>query len=172
MVFSFFKLTHIGSKKMLEDKKEKAATNVDITSTVGVTANGAFGAAGSASLGLTEDTKGNVGISFTINGGGGFPSAGVGAFLSVNNAPTIYEQSGPGTTVGASGGPWAVAVGGEYNILINEEENCVYHGATFSGTVGLYPTIIEVHGEVGYTWVWGFNIYDVAISLADFMLKW
>jgi len=37
-------------------------------------------------------------------------------------------------------------------------------------TAGLYPTVVEVHGEVGNTWVWGFNIYDVAIQIIDFFL--
>lgn len=106
------------------------------------------------------------------NGGGGLPSASAGAFASVNNTPTIYDQRGLGTAVGASGGPWLVAVGGDYNTLINQDKNCVYHGFTLAGTYGFYPTIVEAHGEAGYTWVWGFNKYDVAIDIADFMLKW
>ena len=111
-------------------------------------------------------------VLLTFNAGGGFPSAGVGAFESINNAPTIHEQAGLGTAVGASGGPWVVAVGGDYNMLINQDKNCVYHGFTSTATYGFYPTIVEVHGEVGHTWVRGVNIYDVGINIADFMLKW
>ena len=35
---------------------------------------------------------------------------------------------------------------------------------------GFYPTIVEVHGEVGYTWVWGVNVYDVGIALIDLFI--
>ncbi len=156
-------------KNWIVRKKEKTATKKNITATIGLTGSAAFGGGASASIGLTEDTKGNIGLSLTVNGGGGFPNLGGGGFVSVNNTPTIYEQSGFGTVVGASGGPWVVAIGGEYNMLINQEEDRVYHGATISATVGLYPTIVEVHGEVGYTWVWGVNMYDIAINIADFM---
>jgi hypothetical protein len=138
--------------------------------TVGKTVSGAFGFAGSLSVGYTFDAKGNIGRSYTINGGGGFPSAGVGVFIAGNNAPTIYHQGGMGTAVGASGGPAAVAIGGDYNTLIDKANGRTYHGGTVSLTYGLYPTIVEVHGEVGYTIVRGFNIYDKAIQIVDFFL--
>ena len=44
-------------------------------------------------------------------------------------------------------------------------------GGTVSTTCGFYPTIVEVHGEANYTWVWGINKYDVAISVVDFFLR-
>ena len=157
-------------KDWLTKKKEEAETNKDITVTKGFTGSAALGGGASVSVGHTKDTKGNTGIAVTVNGGGGFPNLGVGRFISVNNAPTIYEQEGLGTAVGASGGPWAVAVGAEYNTLINQEAGQVYHGGTLSATFGFYPTVVEVHGEVGYTFVWGFNIYDVAISVVDWAL--
>ena len=156
-------------KNWIVKKKEKAANKNNITTTIGITGSAAFGGGVSASLGVTQDTKGNLGFALTTNGGGGFPNVGGGAFVSVNNTPTIYEQSGLGTVVGASGGPWVVAIGGEYNMLINQEKDRVYHGATISATAGLYPTVVEVHGEVGYTWVRGVNMYDIAIKIADFM---
>ena len=157
-------------KSWSSDKKEKVKNNNNITITKGITASASMGAGVSTSLGATVDTKGNIGMSITVNGGGGFPSAGIGEFISANNAPTIFEQGGLGATVGVSGGPWVVAPGVDYNMLINQENDCVYHGGTLSVSYGLYPTLVEVHGEVGYTWVWGLNIFDIAIDVADFML--
>ena len=156
-------------KEWLEEEKEEASTNKDMTTTVGLTGSGALGVGGSVSLGVTFDTKGNVGGSLTINGGGGFPSLGAGGYASINNAPTIYDQEGLGTAVGASGEPGVIAVGGDYNTLVDNANGRTYHGGTVSVTYGLYPTIVEVHGEVGGTWVKGVNIYDVAISAVEFL---
>jgi hypothetical protein len=144
--------------ELLEQFAESSGSG---TITYGLTVSGAFGIAGSASVGITMDRKGNIGISYTVNSGGGFPSVSVGRFVSVNNAPTIYHQEGWGTVVGVSGGPEVIAVGGEYNMLIDQANNTVYHGGTVSVTAGLYPACVEAHGEVGYTWVRGLNIFDV-----------
>ena len=157
------------AKEWLEEEKEEASSNDDRTTTVGLTGSGAFGVGGSVSMGVTFDTKGNVGGALTVNGGGGFPSLGVGGYGSVNDAPTIYYQEGWGVAVGASGGPGVIAVGGDYNILIDHANGCAYQGGTVSVTYGLYPTLVEVHGEVGYTWVKGFNIYDMAIVVVEFL---
>ena len=157
-------------KDWLEEKKEEAESKPNITVSYGYTGSVIFGGGGSASIGLTSDTKGNVGIAITTNGGGGFPSVGVGNYVSINNAPTIDAQKGLGTAVGASGGP-GLAGGGEYNMIIDRTTGKVYHGGTVAVTVGFYPTIVEVHGEIGHTWVNGINIYDKAIQVIDFLLK-
>ena len=156
-------------RDQLISEKEKATTSRNKTTSTGLTASAAFGVGVSVSLGLTKDTKGNVGVALTINGGGGFPSLGAGGYKSESNAPTIYHQEGWGAVVGASGGPVAVAVGGEYNMMIDQDNNCTYHGATVSATYGFYPTLVEVHGEAGYTWVWGTNVYDAAIAFVEFI---
>ena len=158
-------------KEKTENLKEKASKNSDGTGTIGVTTSAAFGAGGGLSAGITFDAKGNIGFVTTINAGGGFPSAGIGGYMTVTNAPNIYKQSGLGTVVGASGGPGVVAVGGEYCLMIDTETNEAYHGGTISVTAGLYPTVVECHGEVGYTSVAGFNIFDIFIGLADIMLS-
>lgn len=75
-----------------------------------------------------------------------------------------------GAVVGASVGPEILTGSAEYNMLIDLDEDCVYHGVTLSLTAGLYPTMVEVHGEVGYAWVWGINLYDVAISITDILI--
>lgn len=91
--------------------------------------------------------------------------------VSGNNAPTIFDQGGMGTAVGASGGPAVIAVGADYNMVIDNKNGHTYHGGTVSVTCGLYPTIVELHGEVGYTWVRGFNVYDKAIQIVDFLAR-
>ena len=113
------------------------------------------------------DTKGNIGIILITNIGGGSPGAGVGGFVSVNNAPTVSDQEGLGTTVGGSGGPGLVAGGVEYNMLINTETGETYHGATLTAAFGLYPACAELHGEVGNTEVWDINIFDIIIYIAS-----
>ena len=156
-------------EEWLKDKKEQTQKNGDGTLTVGFTISGAFGVGVSYSTGVTLDQKGNVGFSGTINGGGGFPSAGAGGFASITNAPNIFKQEGLGFAIGGSGGPGVIAVGGDYNMLVDQAEGKTYHGGTFSATVGLYPTVVEVHGEVGTTKVRGCNIYDVLINIVDFI---
>ena len=158
-------------KEWLEEKKEEASSNKDITLVIGGTANGAFGIAGSVSRGITIDTEGNIGYINTTNGGGGFPSAGAGLFVSVNNTPTIFAQAGLGTAVGGSGGPWVVAIGGDYNMIIDTKNAKTYHGATLNACYGFYPTFIELHGEVGYSWVDGINLFTVAIDAVDQFLS-
>ena len=158
------------TKEFWERQKEKASENGTGTGTLGITGSAAFGVGVSMSLGITFDEHGNIGIATTTNTGGGFPSAGIGGFITVTNAPNIYKQNGWGTVVGVSGGPGVLAFGGEYNLMIDSEAGKVYNGTTVSATAGLYPTIVEVHGEVGYTSVGGFNIFDVFIGIADIML--
>jgi len=153
----------------LSEEKEKAATSEDITATIGITLNGAFGVAASGTGGITFDSKGNIGLAFTINGGGGFPSAGIGGYLTFSDAPNIYKQNDLGAAVGASAGPGVVAIGAEYCMMFDTEEDAMYDGVTFSATVGLYPTIVEVHGEVGHTEVKGFNIFDALIGAVDLL---
>ena len=80
--------------------------------------------------------------------------------LLVVSFPQIMRQRW-GAVVGGSVGPEVIAIGGEYNILIDKTNNTVYHGGTVSATAGFYPACAEVHGEVGYTWIRGWNIFDL-----------
>ena len=158
------------AKDWIEQKKEEAEKEENRTTAVGGTAAAAFGLSASLSLGYTSDTKGNVGIIIAGSIGGGFPSLGAGAFRSVNNAPTIHHQKGLGTSVGGSGGPGAIACGGEYNTIIDTKSDTVYHGYTETVTCGFYPTIVEVHGEASYSFVFGINLYDIGIGITNFFL--
>jgi len=157
-------------KEKAEQQKEEASKNEDATQTIGLTANAAFGIGASISGGITYDLKGNIGIAATYASGGGFPSAGIGGFITTTDAPNIYKQRGLGAVVGASGGPGVIAIGGEYSIMADTEACESYSGYTISATIGLYPALVEIHGEVGYTEVIGFNIFDPFIWLADAML--
>lgn len=158
-------------KDMTMEQKEKASENGNGTGTIGITTSAAFGVGGSVSLGITFDARGNIGIASTFNAGGGFPSAGIGGFVTVTNAPNIHKQNGIGTVVGASGGPGVIAVGGEFSLIPDVEDCKTYYGGTISATVGLYPSIIEIHGEVGYTSVVGVNVFDAVMAVADAMLR-
>ncbi len=140
------------------------------TFTTGFTGNAAFSLAVSGSAGLTLDAKGNIGLPLSINGGAGFPSAGLGRYVTISNAPTIYSQKGMGFVVGASGGPYIAGFGGEYNMMVDSQNDTAYHGGTFSASAGFFPTIVEIHGEVGYTWVFGCNYYDIAINAVDILI--
>ena len=151
----------------LADVYRNTADRGNGTITTGYTLSGAFGIGCSVSVGITRDRKGNIGVALTTNAGGGFPNASFGTFVSVTNAPTIYYQEGYGAVTGASVGPEIIAIGGEYNILIDKANDTVYHGGTVSVSAGILPACMEVHGEAGYTWVWGFNIYDMVRWLLD-----
>jgi hypothetical protein len=61
-------------------------------------------------------------------------------------------------------------VGGEYSLMIDKEAGETYNGITISATAGLYPTVVEVHGEVGYTTIGGFNVFDIFIGITNAML--
>ena len=161
------KRTIVKIRRSISKAKKKAELMPDGTVTTGWTGSAFWGGGVSGSVGITQDGKGNIGIVVSANGGGGFPNLSAGRYYSVNNAPTIYHQRGLGSVVGASGGPEVIAIGGEYNMLFDTTNDVVYHGGTVSVTVGLVPACVEVHGELGNTWVWGINIYDVALQIFE-----
>lgn len=46
------------------------------------------------------------------------------------------------------------------NIKAKLTTNDVYQGTTISTGFGVSCILAEIHGEIGYSWVYGFNIYD------------
>jgi hypothetical protein len=74
-----------------------------------------------------------------------------------------------GTNIGGSGGE-GIVIGGEYNILYDAQNNKTYHGMTVSAGMGFaIPAPVEVHGEVGTTRVWGFNVFSTLTSICEFI---
>ena len=159
-----------GVKDVFIQKKEEAAEAEDGTTTIGANASAAAGAAVGTSIGYTKDNKGNIGVTVSISGGGGFPSAGITGFHSKNNAPNIYAQEGWGMQIGGSVGEGLV-LGAVYNLLVDSEAGKMYHGRTYNiGAGANIPVPGEIHAEINYTWVFGFNVYDFWIGVTNLLI--
>lgn len=153
----------------IRGRKEAALHRADGTSGAGINLSFAAGLAAGTSVGYTYDRKGNIGVFATVSGGGGFPSASASLLGNSTTAPDIYGQSGLGVNIGGSGSA-KLSVGGEYNILINTDKGIAYHGATVNAGIGFaIPSPVELHGEVGYTFVKGVNVYDLALGFLEWI---
>ena len=130
------------------------------TDSIGVNGSVAAGVAVSVSAGVTYDNQGNFGLYFTPAVGGGTPAIGTSISKTSTNAPTIYHQSGIGFQVGGSVTITGVAVGAEYVTFKSGTPGKLYHGITVSGSSGGLPWV-ELHAEVGYSFVFGGNIYEI-----------
>lgn len=104
-----------------------------------------------------KDRKGNVGIIVSANTGGGTPSASLSKYKSKTNAPTIYHQKGTSAQIGGSIDIGA-SLGLEYVVFPDSTTNDVYQGTTISTGFGVSCIPAEIHGEIGYSWVYGFYI--------------
>ena len=156
-------------REWLEEKKEEAEENEDGTVVIGSAGAAAGVLAFGRSTGVTLDRKGNVGIIITNSSGAGMPSVGTGFFGAVTNAPNIYKQEGSGVSFGVSGGAEGVSVGYDYNVLIDDSSSQQYKGHTVSVGFGASPTLIEVHALKDDSCVWGVNLYDIAITVVDWI---
>ena len=142
------------------------------TSSRGYTIGGAFGLSLSISFGFTSDRNGDVGAILTINYlGGGTPSAFAGKYINTTDAPNIYLQRGPSTQVGGSVDVLGVAVGAEHVFFEDAETYAKYHGNTLVAGIGP-PIPVEMHGETGYSWVAGFNIFDSWEKVYTIIMQW
>ena len=50
--------------------------------------------------------------------------------------------------------------------------NDVYQGTTISTSFGVSCIPAEIHGEIGYSWVYGFNIYDEMNNVYNRIMEW
>ena len=147
-------------------------SKLDTTQTKGVSANAVGGVGVSGSIGVTTDTKGNIGIIITTSAVTGSPSAGVSLFENVTNAPDIYKQRELSAAIGGSVntviGP---SIGAEYNAFQDAITGDNYSGITAS--VGLGVSIPpEFHISASYSWVYGFNVYDILNELYIKIMEW
>jgi hypothetical protein len=143
--------------------------SADGTLTLGITGSLMGGAGGSASLGITADHKGNVGMTLTLAGGGGFPYAGYSGFANITSAPTIYEQTGQSVFTGGSLNVMGGSLGGEYQTFKDSKTGAAYHGGTLLlGSAASFPA--EWHGEAGHTWMlFSFNVRDAWRNMVNWI---
>ena len=117
------------------------------TISTGYSVSGAFGVAGSASIALTMDGKGNLALQWAPAAGGGMPSAAISKYYSYSNAPSIdvadlTAQMGGSIDVGPSVGFDLLA------ILNKDKSQSGYVGGALYVGVGLAPYAVEGHGTV------------------------
>lgn len=58
------------------------------------------------------------------------------------------------------------------NIKAKLTTNDVYQGTTISIGFGVSCIPAEIHGEIGYSWVYGFNIYDEMNNVYNRIMEW
>ena len=130
-------------------------------------------------IGLSIDTKGNVAIQASGDGGvtGGTPSFSITRYKSITNAPSIDKLNGTYYQVGGSVAvPIEVipfAAGGDVMIVPDSELNAAYVGIT--GNVGFGIPGAEGHVEWGETVTLPntrFNLFDVAQSVYIKIMEW
>ena len=155
-------------REKIEEEKEKSKDETG-TKTVGINFASAYGPASFASLGLASDKRGNIGIVISGGGGAGFPSTGVTIFATQTNAPTVEKLNGLGTQVGGSVTVLGGSVGAEYVLFADSDTGQGYQGITVSMGFSPLPFNVELHGEVGTSKVFAINVYDVMISIIDWL---
>ena len=153
--------TDSGTGTIVADKpSEIPASNYTAdTFIVGMTGLAAFGAAATGSVGIAFDKYGNIAFIYSVGGGGGFPSASLGGYVTSTTAPSVDALEGASFQVGGSFGE-IVTVGGEGTLLF-DNSGITYYGATFFAGAGLQIPL-ELHSDVTYTEIlYEFNIFDV-----------
>ena len=151
--------------KQVRNIRSKLAKSNMRTYTVGGNGAGAFIIGGMASGGIAVDKHGNVGTIVTAGMGGGTPSLSSTAYVGRYNTPSIQELEGLSVQVGGSVDV-GFSIGAEHQLLISTDGatysgGCVMAGAGFAvlGT----PIPVEMHGEVGYTYIThSVNVFDKA----------
>ena len=129
--------------------------------------------------GISLDTEGNVALQGSFAGGisTGNPGGSITSYSTVTNAPNIRKLEGLGYQIGGSMGipvyGVPIAVGGDFNIIPDDELNKTYLGMTRN--IGLGTPGGELHIEWGGTGTWKktqFNIFDVAENIYAKIMEW
>ena len=158
-------------RPVVRSTKKATASFGNSTRTVGINGSAAFGGDVSGSLGITTDNKGNIGVIITGCTGGGTPIASASVYQTVTTAPDIYKQRGMSTQIGGSADVCGVSVGAEYSFFKDSETNKIYHSGTVLVGIGV-PIPAELHGEIGYSYVYGFNLYDAIEDIYIIIMEW
>ena len=158
-------------KPVVKKIQKVVASLGDGTRTFGINGSAAFGADVSGSVGITTDNKGNIGVIITGCTWGGTPNASASVYETMTTAPDIYKQRGMSTQIGGSADVSGVSVGAEYLFFQDSETNQIYHSGTVLAGIGT-PIPAELHGEIGYSYVYGFNVYDVMEDIYIKIMEW
>ena len=130
---------------------------------------------------MSVDTKGNVAIQASGGAGAtqGDPGISFTRYKCITNTPSINDLNGPGYQLGGSStvpiGDVPVALGGDFNIIPNEEKNTTCYGVTTNSGLGFGPSTKEFHVEWGTTITvpkTQFNVFDVAQSVYIKIMEW
>ena len=159
-----------GIKEWLEEKQAEAAENEDGTTSYGINLGAAYGLAGSGTVAVTWDNKGNVGIIRTIGGGAGTPSASIAVCGTKTNAPDIYKQKGSGVQIGGSVSYSYLSGGAEFCLFNDPDTGKPYQGLTLVLGAGISSFPVEIHEETTYSEVHGINLYDIPIGIVDIII--
>ncbi len=132
---------------------------------------------GSASIGTSIDTKGNVAFQWSAGGGTTLEpfSLGITKDLMFTNATTVNELTGAGTSLGVSGNVGPISVGGSRvqggdNVAIS---NSGIYGYSFSGGAGLGVSPVDISWQGTHTEnIVSFNVYDSYYKLSNELLGW
>ena len=114
-----------------------------------------FGIGISVDVLRVTDTQGNKGWTLTVSFLGTTPNAGAGYQYQKTNADSINNLKGLSGGAGGSTGkiPWYIPSGGEY-IGYHRSQEGGWEGYNVTG--GYQGIPIEIHGTIGYTWLFGF----------------
>ena len=129
--------------------------------------------------GVTIDTSGNIALTGSLASGftGGTPGLSLTGYDSITNAPSVDKTSGFGMQIGGTAAVPVdnipIAVGGDFNILEDPDNDCYYWGITTNGGFGTPGG--ELHIELGNTLVWEKskqNIFDIADNIYVKIMEW
>lgn len=170
-----------------DDVMDKTNITVQITRFIVGRHNGTVSVGGNASgtlsiwqhdgsLGISMDTKGNIGLQGTYVSGvtGGTKSWAFLVYRSKSNAPDIYAIEGDGLNIGGSVGAPVygipLIIGGDFNLIgdVNSTPYDGYFGDTVSGGIG-YGN--EVHVEWGGTTTFFFLMYLIYGTISITIIK-
>ena len=118
------------------------------TFSIGASASGTAGAAGTAAIQYTFDAQGNVALQVTYGGGGGGLGASAEILFTHTNAPNYKGTNGYALQVGGSGGGFITA-GADYIYTAPDALGHNYEGFDLNAGVGIGP--LDLHGMVTKT---------------------
>ncbi len=137
------------------DSVERTLSKINLTYSRGISVNASPGIWNfNVQVGFSVDTEGTVGMQCTVAGGvtsSDTPSASVGKYEMLTNAPNINKLEGTGYQFGGSfnaplPAPISISGGGEFNIIPDNDLNNHYYGIT--RFAGVAPPIMSGEGHV------------------------